>query len=143
MIAVVDASVIIKWFFPDSSQELHTEQALSILESIRDGGLEPLQPPHWLAEVAAVITRLEPELANEAIDLLSAMEFSIVDETSIYKRAVEIATHLNQHLFDTLYHAVAIEHDVAFLTADLRYFRKGRQLGNITYLADWNPDQVR
>jgi predicted nucleic acid-binding protein len=74
MIAVVDASVIVKWFFPDPLREPHSEQALSILEAIRDGNLEPLQPPHWLAEVTAVISRLEPDQAAWTVDLLSAME---------------------------------------------------------------------
>ncbi|MFQ5661394.1 MAG: type II toxin-antitoxin system VapC family toxin [Gammaproteobacteria bacterium] len=137
MIVVLDASVIVKWFFPDPAEEPHSKQALTALEAVRDGNLEPLQPPHWLAEVAAVITRLERDQAAQAIDLLDAMELPVAGETAIYKHAVEIAGRLDQHLFDTLYHAVAMEHDVTLLTADRRYYRKCRQLGHITYLADW------
>jgi len=140
VIAVVDASVIVKWFFQDPAREPNSKQALAILESIRDGNLEPLQPPHWLAEVAAVIARLDPGRSEQTIDLLGAMELPISSEMAVYKRAAVLASHLNQHLFDTLYHAVAIEHDTTLLTADRRYFRKSRQLGHITYLTDWAVD---
>lgn len=139
MIAVLDASVIVKWFFPDPEREPHSEKALAVLEAVHNNSLDLLQPPHWLAETVAVITRLEPELAAQAIDLLDAMEFSITGESMVYKRATELAANLNHHLFDTLYHAVALEQGAALITADRRYYLKARQLGHIVFLADWNP----
>ena len=72
MILVVDASVIVKWFFRDPAIEERAEHALFVLQSVRAGTVEILQPPHWLAEVAAVIARLEPRLAHEAMDVLEA-----------------------------------------------------------------------
>jgi predicted nucleic acid-binding protein len=139
--AVLDASVIVKWFFPDPKWEPHSEQALAILQAVRDGGLKPLQPPHWLAEVAAVIVRLEPELAAQAIDLLDAMEFPVNGETAVFKRAAALAANLETHLFDTLYHAVALEHKAILISADRRYYQKARELGRIEYLADWSPSK--
>jgi hypothetical protein len=53
------------------------------------------QPPHWLAEVAAVIARLRPEIADQAIDLLDALELAVEADAQIYKRASRIATQLN------------------------------------------------
>lgn len=108
-----------------------------MLEAIRSAHIEPLQPPHWLAEVAAVVTRLDAALANKAIDLLDAMEFRVAHEPAIYKRASALAARLDQHLFDTLYHAVALEHDASLITADRKYYNKARHLGQIVYLADW------
>lgn len=137
MIAVIDASVIVKWFFPDQAREPHSDRALTVLEGVREGHVEPLQPPHWLAESTAVIARLEPKLVSTAIDLLDAMEFSVSDEPAVYKRAAAMANNLNQHLFDTLYHAVALEHDAMLISADRRYYCKARHLGRIVYLADW------
>jgi hypothetical protein len=44
----------------------------------------------------------------------------------------------NHHLFDTLYHAVALEHEDALLvTADDRYYRKAEHYGTIAVLRDW------
>lgn len=138
MIVVIDASVIVKWFLPDPSREPDSDRALAVLEGVRSGALEPEQPPHWLAEVAAVITRLEPKIAGKAIALLDAMEFSVVADVGIYQRAAILAARLNQRLFDTLYHAVALERNATLISADARYYRRARHLGKIAYLGDWN-----
>lgn len=137
MIAVIDASVIVKWFFPDPAREPDSDRALAVLSAVRDGRLEPLQPPHWLAEVAAVVSRLQPGLADEAIDLLDAMEISVSGEATVYKRAAALAARLDQHLFDTLYHALALEREALLISADRRYYNKANKLGHIVYLADW------
>ena len=137
MILVVDASVVVKWFFRGPESEEHAEHALLVLHSVRAGSVDILQPPHWLAEVAAVIARLEPGLADEAIDVLDAMELPVVGEAAIYKRAASLAAALGQHVFDALYHAVALEHEAELISADRRYYRAAKHLGRITYLADW------
>jgi hypothetical protein len=62
---VLDASVVVKWALPEPDREANVPQALHLLAGIKDGHLEPIQPPHWLAEVAAVVTRLRPEIAEE------------------------------------------------------------------------------
>ena len=138
MILVVDASVIVKWFFPDPATEDHAEYALSVLRSVRAGTVEILQPPHWLAEVTAVIARLAPGVADEAIDVLDAMELPVVADAVIYKRAASLAAALHQHVFDTLYHAVAMEHGAELISADRRYYRTAKHLGRITHLANWD-----
>lgn len=137
MIAVIDASVIVKWFFLDPAREPDSDKALGVLKEIRAGTVEPLQPPHWLAEVAAVLARLDPNQAEKAIDLLDAMDFPVVGEATVYKRAASLASSLNQHLFDTLYHAAALEHGATLISADRRYFKAAKHLGQIVYLADW------
>lgn len=140
MIATLDASVIVKWLLPDPAREANTEEALAMLADVRTARIEPLQPAHWLAEVAAVVARLDAAIAEKAIDLLDAMEFRVTHEAAIYKRAAAMASRLDQHLFDTLYHAVALEHDAMLITADRRYYNKARHLGRIVSLADWIPE---
>jgi predicted nucleic acid-binding protein len=134
---VVDASVIVKWVFPSSDREEHTEQALLLLEDIKAGRAIPRQPPHWLAEVAAVITRLHPEIAEPALDLFDAMELPVVHDMAVLKRASRLACELNHHLFDTLYHAVALEMGATLISADDQYCRKARHLGQLVRLAAW------
>ena len=137
MILVVDASVVVKWFFRDPATEEHAEHALLILQSVRAGSVEILQPPHWLAEVAAVIARLAPDIADQAIDVLDAMELPVIAEAAVYKRAASLAAALHQHVFDTLYHAVALEQGAELISADRRYYRAAKHLGRITHLANW------
>ncbi len=134
MRVVVDASVAVKWILPDPAVELDADQAVSMLSHIKEGALTPLQPPHWLAEVAAVITRLHPEVAPRAIELLHAMELPIAGELEIYLRASRIAEQLRRHVFDTLFHALALERDATLITADDAYFKQARRLGRIVRL---------
>ena len=60
-------------------------------------------------------------------------------DAEVYKRASRIAAQLGQHVFDTLYHAVALEHDAVVVTADARYLRRASALGGMVALADWVP----
>jgi predicted nucleic acid-binding protein len=135
---VVDASVAIKWIFPDRPQESNTPQALQVLQHLREGRCAIVQPPHWLAEVAAVASRLDPKIARQAIALLYALEFPVADGVEVYERACDLAITLDQHVFDTLYHAVALtEPDAVLVTADEHYYRKGSQSGRIVRLRDF------
>lgn len=134
---VIDASVSVKWFFPGSSDEQDTGHAITILQRIGAGGFEPLQPVHWLSEVVAVVNRLDPNSVDDAIDLLDAMEFVTVDGPEIYKRASSIAQQTDQHVFDTLYHAVALECKAILVTADQKYFKKAKKLGYLVTLVGW------
>lgn len=131
---VVDASVVVKWLLPDPEPEPNVDLAVDVLRGIRSGDLTVLQPPHWLAEVAAVITRLHPDIAHWSTELLYAMELPVKQGMEVYGRSVEISKTLNHHVFDTLYHAVALEHDATLITADRRYYRKAESLGSITLL---------
>lgn len=134
---VVDASVAVKWVLPEPATESDSDRATALLNAIRESRVELVQPPHWLAEVAAVISRLRPEVANQAVDLLHALELAVEEDADIYKRASRIARQLDHHLFDTLYHALALERDAVLVTADDRYLRKAGALGGIVSLSDW------
>ena len=134
---VVDASVAVKWVFPDPMIEPDADRAIVLLNGIRDGSVEVIQPPHWLFEVIAVVTRLNPTTSMEAIGLLEALELSVCDDGDTLRRAARLAGELQHHLFDTLYHAVALERDATLLTADQRYVRKARALGHIISLDEF------
>jgi predicted nucleic acid-binding protein len=136
---VVDASVIVKWFF--RQREADVDRARALLRRVQEGELEVVQPPHWLAEVCAVSVRLHPPTARAAAPLLTALEFPVCDHPNLYCKAVELAAELNHHLFDTLYHAAALLEPAATLvTADERYLRKAAPLGHIASLAETSLD---
>ena len=138
MIVVIDASVVLKWLFEDPAREPDTEKALALIESVVSGRLEVLQPVHWLAEVAAVAARLAPQTAVRDVEMLAALEFPTTDDPDVIRRATRLAIETNHHLFDTLYHAVALEHeDAVLVTADDRYYGKAERYGTIAALRDW------
>lgn len=140
MNVVVDASVAVKWF-SRSHDEVNMDAALLVLQEIRSGDMTMVEPPHFVAEVAAVLTRKSPSSAKESLADLMELEMEIVEERPVLARvmnkAVDLAIRFEQHVFDTLYHAVAVEYrDTRFVTADERYYRKAAAAGRIVRLAE-------
>ncbi len=135
---VVDASVILKWLLADPENEPDTDQATALMAAAVSGEHQLLQPVHWLAEVAAVLSRASPPTAAEDVQRLRAMEWPVADDPGVWARAVELSMATRQHLFDTLYHAVALETpEATFVTADRRYRQQARRFGRIVELRDW------
>lgn len=140
MIAVIDASVAIKWFLAFKPDEDHAGVALTILEAAVLGSIKLIQPPHFIAEVAAVLARTKPDEAQDDLLDLQNIERRTLDTPEIHATALELAIRHQHHLFDTLYHAVALHTPGATLiTADRRYYDKARTEGQIILLSDWTP----
>ena len=138
MIAVVDASVAVKWFLHGNPDEQHTDLALRLLEQSVLGLLPMVQPGHFVAEVAAVLARLKPiDAQDDLLDLLD-IRYRTLTSPETYATAVDLAMRYQHHLFDTLYHAIALHTPGAVLiTADERYYAKARLAGQISLLADF------
>lgn len=140
MIVVADASVAAKWFLASAPEEQEGETALQLLRSAVAGTVKLWQPPHFVAEVASVLARLKPEEALIDVRDLLDLEFEQFADEQVYAQATNLAIRLDHHLFDTLYHALALSAtDATLVTADHRYFRKARSLGRIELLTDWTP----
>lgn len=140
---VLDASVVIKWFFRDEPKELHTQQALQILKSVGSGEVTLIQPPHFIAEVSAVLAREKPLFAQADIADLTDVEWRISESVAIYAEAISLATRLNHHLFDTLYHAVALHApDALLVTAYVRYYNKAKAAGKLILLENFPQEGV-
>lgn len=135
---VVDASVALKWFFRERDDEADVEPAL--LSALDAGRITMLQPPHFLAEMAAVLAREKPDTAHEDLADLQLVDWHTVVDPSIYTIGIDLARDLQQHLFDALYHATALhEPDTTLVTADERYYASAHPRGCIRRLADLDP----
>lgn len=139
-ILVVDASVALKWFFRERHGESHVEQALSILSGLREERLRLVQPPHFLAEIAAVLAREKPDAAVEDLEDLQAVGWQETEDASaLYALAIDLSVRLQRHVFDTLYHAVALQlPDAVLVTADLHYYERAAGIGRVSRLADFD-----
>jgi predicted nucleic acid-binding protein len=134
---VLDASVALKWFLPDADEH-HRAQANAVLWDAARGAVDLVQPPHFLAEVAAVLTRKRADTAHRDLVLLRQLPWETADDAATFRTAIELAARFDRHLFDTLYHAAALEQDDAlFLTADERYIRSVRGTPRVRSLSEW------
>jgi len=71
--------------------------------------------------------------------MLCALELPVADEPLVLPRACALAVELRQHVFDTYYHAVALEtSDGVLITADEGYLRAARPKGRIVHLREWH-----
>ena len=139
MRVVVDASVALKWFIGADDDEPHAERAMQVLRGIDGDHLQLIQPPHFFAEVAAILARVAPSRVRENLRDLWRIKWQVEDSPSIYLLGAELSIELQHQLFDTLYHAIAIHTEASTLiTADDRYYSKAQGLGRIQRLADFS-----
>jgi predicted nucleic acid-binding protein len=134
---VIDASVAVKWIVGDQPGESDVNRASALLGAIARRTVSVIEPVHWVAEVIGVVTRLKPDRAVAAIALLTHSRFSTTASRTAYRRAAQLSGQLDHHLFDTLYHAVALEESATLVTADETYYGKAKDLGGVELLADF------
>ena len=85
-----------------------------------------------------MLARLSPHTAAQCVDDIAAMRITWAPPSAAYQSAIALATQLHHHLFDTLYHALALEPSGAsFITADRRCFDKAQHLGHTIWLPEW------
>ena len=138
MIAVIDASVVIKWLLQNPEREAETDKATQLMERVTDGEQPVLQPTHWIVEVGAVLARESPGTAVDDVGMLTALELPTTDDPQVLRRGVALAVELKQHFFDTYYHGVAMETpECVLVTADERYLRAAHSKGHIVSLTEW------
>ena len=138
MIAVIDASVIVKWLLQDPQREAGTDKATRLMERVTNGEQPILQPTHWIVEVGAVLARESSGTAVDDVGMLTALELPTTDDPEVLRRGLELAMELKQHLFDTYYHGVALgTSECTLITADERYLRAARTKGKIVHLMEW------
>jgi predicted nucleic acid-binding protein len=133
---VVDASVALKWFLRQPS-ELHVMEAEAVGAAVERSGTELFAPVHWIAEIISVLARTKPASIDDALVLLDDMGPVVVSDVPVLKRAAGLSIALNHHLFDTLYHAVALEVGAVLVTADEAYFNQAKDRGAIQLLRDF------
>src|ERR1700752_5275235 len=120
---VVDASVAIKWFV-GAIDEQHVAQADAVAAAIEQSETELLAPGPWATEVIAVLARRDPRIVDDALLALDDMAPTLLHGLAVLKRVADMAIALGHPLFDTLYHAVALEAGAPLVTADEVYFNK-------------------
>ena len=138
-LVVPDASVILKWVLP-SDDEPETSQALMLRKAIVDEDIRALLPALWLYEVGNTITRRFPDHAAGWLAALIKFGLEESPPSRLWLTTVlELTNRYSVTFYDAAYHAIAINHDGQFVTADSRYASRASEAGAIVRLHDWTP----
>ena len=131
---VPDASVILKWVFR-SPDEQDGDKALDLLNMWLAGNCAFILPSLWVYECGNVLGLKVPDIANEIMDIFLDYRFDESPMTSQLSTAtLRIMEDCKVTFYDAVYHSVALDKNATLITADVAYYRKANQLGNIILL---------
>jgi predicted nucleic acid-binding protein len=134
---VVDASVTVKWFFP----EIHSDAALRLLT-----GKHTLSAPDLIfAEFGNVLWKRfrKKEISRSEVGATIAAFLSVPlrlqSSQTMLPLALEIACGENRTVYDSLYLAAAMVHQLPLVTADGKLYR-GLRRGPLSPHLLWIED---
>jgi predicted nucleic acid-binding protein len=121
--AVVDSSVIVKWFLPEPLRP----EAVRLLRSYQEHKVRLLAPALAVAEVSNVFCKrsrrgeLSPAAVNQAYRLLKTCAPILIADAELMDDAVRLALSSGQAVYDCLYLALALHRGCEMITADARF----------------------
>ena len=124
MIVVVDASVVIQWYFPEE----HTVEAETLLSE----GVQLNAPELLLPEIANVLWKkfkageVTAKEAEMGLALFRSRQVVLHKHARLLKTALSGAIETEQPVYDWVYLALALALSCPFVTADRRFFRAMR-----------------
>jgi predicted nucleic acid-binding protein len=128
MRTVVDASVALKWYFPEPGEN----EAERILEEAGAGTRELIAPELIVAEFANALWKKKRRRecseaqAHAFLEAFAIDAPALVEAEPLTSRALLLAFQLDETVYDCLYVAAAIEHGASLITADTRLARAAR-----------------
>ena len=128
---VLDASVILKWFYP-AEDEPHTDVALEFRDRLRDGRLTIVVPSYALYECASSMRESQYDLSPAAVrghvrDLWR-VGFTVSSVTRrLLLAALDMSFMYKVRVYDAYYFAAAQFRGCPCVTADHKAFRQVRR----------------
>jgi predicted nucleic acid-binding protein len=119
--AVIDASVVLKWYLSD---EKHSQKAVSLLDKYMSNELELLAPSLLEYEVingliiAQKIGRIKEETILTAMEGFINLEIELKNISYLFPNVLHYCKVYNRSAYDASYIAIAGEEGIAMITAD-------------------------
>lgn len=140
---VIDASVIVKLLKPEDD----SDHALALIDHIAAERVASTIPSLALYETlsAALHVGLPFTGVAQLFDTLREFGIALTQPTSgELALAGDIATSVSPiggypHLYDAIYHAMAVARNGVLVTADIKHLRKTEHLGHVIALQKWRP----
>lgn len=142
MKVVLDASVSIEWFLPATNPVIKAD-ALRLLKLRDSAAIDFLAPDTFWAEVGSVFTKAVRQKRWKAADALASLHrvratgIESLAVTGYLNRAVELSLAHQQSVYDTLYVAMAIHHNLELITTDQRLYNALGALYPVRWLGGW------
>ena len=138
---IIDACVFLKLFFDEEG----SKDAREFLENIVvSGNTQIIVPSLFWYEVVVQISKTDVSLENvfECFEMYKSVCLSVAElDLQTSQKAKEITKKGHEKsgypsFYDSVYHALAIQNNCDFITADHPHFIKTKKLGNIKMLSD-------
>ena len=138
---VLDANIYVKLFKKD---EHDSDIAVTLINKLVSNSVEIIEPAIVVNETITTCEIAKQDI-QQACDFFKAMiDFKmrfvdinavLIDQTlSITQEGHEKSGYPT--FSDSMYHAIALQEDALFITADRRHYEKAKHLGNIQLLKD-------
>lgn len=141
-ILVPDANIAVKMLHAEAD----TEQARDLFRYCVENEVKLLVPEHFIYEVVNVCQRVKVSV-DEALDFYDALKSSILTTVSPSRETWQRAERIAQDghpssgfpsIYDSIYHAIALDADGLFVTADKRHVAKTQKHGGVALLSEWS-----
>ena len=127
-VAVVDASVAVKWLLPEVDQEI----ARRLQDDYQNGAMDLIAPDLLISEVGNVLWKrvrkrdLTPSVAELLFDGLLLDAPILLNSDAVHRRAMNLSLEFDRPIYDCEYLALAWYHGCDLVTADERFYRAVR-----------------
>jgi len=127
-VAVVDASVAIKWLLPEEDREI----ARRLQDDYQNGATDLIAPELLISEIGNVLWKrvrkrdLTPSVAELLFDALLRDAPILLNSDSVHRRAMKLSLEFDRPIYDCEYLALAWYHRCDLVTADERFYRAVR-----------------
>lgn len=134
---IPDASVLLKWVLPPVNEH-YVEQAMAMRKALLDGKVRLLVPHLWYYELGNTLSRKYPDYADALLSSLIDMDMECQHHDQGWQTTtVQLVSSFQVTFYEAAYHALAINRDGVFVTADEKYIQKASAAGHIVHLKDW------
>ena len=129
MIAVLDATVALKWQFED---EKVTSAAMALLEDFVEGKIELITPTLFPYEILSAINvginrkRIEEEAGYRALNYIVSLGIGLRNFDNLIEPAFYMARQYGLSSYDCAYMALAEKEKCDFITGDKKLFNSIR-----------------
>lgn len=140
MTLVIDASVALKWGFPEDDSD--------VARSIAIGADELIAPDLIVTETANAIwklqrmKRVDEKNAKKIFNEIHGGRITVVATHTLVPYALDLGMELDHPIYDCLYLALAKRESATLVTADERFFgriSKSKHKASIARLRDYSP----